>query len=431
MLWWRSPDRYAAILAGFFVLWPIVGYMGAQGYSPGLGLLAIASLFFLPIRYVSGFLFAVLATVLVGVAAERVWAGNTDLFQGNLATDSFKFDSAGMRLALTLLCSVPVFLAIRLQTSSPLSTAAIRWTIWVQGVGVVVTAVLMSQVVAGLAQMTDTASVTQNLLRNANAFLIVLPLLAAWVWHSELNLSDRATPERLAIALWVIAILAFALTGSQAAIVGAIFALILTGMVWRMPRTGFRVIFTTIAAYIAFVPFILAFGLSSLRQFGLPLPESFMSRSYSWELVGQKILENPVYGHGPEASKTWTDTFGDHPDWLAQIVQTNGLDAEWEQAWSLYRVIPGHPHNMPLQIWAETGMVGAGVVACLCLVLAWAVKPPEDWPPVSKYAMTGLIGAVLAMSSFSYSFWNEAFWASVIIATAAIWLQARQDRSEQ
>lgn len=428
MLWWRSPDRYAAIFAGFFMLWPIVGYMGAQGYTPGIALLAMFSLLFLPLRYVIAFLFAIIATVFVGIAAERIWAGNVDLLQGSLASDSFKIDSAGMRLALVLLCSIPLGLVIRLQTRSPISTAIIRWTVVVQGLGVVVTALFMAQIVEGLAPISDPASVTQNLLRNANSFLLVFPLLAAWVWHSNLTLGDRVTKERLTIGICIVAVIAFALTGTQAAVVGSLFAAAMCVIVWRMPRTGFRAIFGALAAYIAFVPFILAFGLSRLRQLGLPMPESFVSRSYSWELVGQKILEEPIYGHGPEASKTWTDTFGDHPDWLAEVVQTNGLDANWEQAWSLYRVIPGHPHNMPLQIWAETGMVGAGIVALLCVIFAWRVLPPEDWPPVSKYAMSGLIGAVLAMSSFSYSFWNEAFWASVIIAVSAIWLQARGER---
>ncbi|MEM9937597.1 MAG: O-antigen ligase family protein [Pseudomonadota bacterium] len=424
---WRSPDRYAPIFAGFFALWPIVAYMGAQGYTPGIALLAICSLVFLPARYVIGFLIAVITTVLVGLAAERLWGNSPDLIQGSLASDSFKFDSASMRLVLTLLCSVPLCLAIRLQTSSPLSTKVIRWTVFVQGVGVAVTAIFLDQIIALIAPMSDPSSVLQNLLRNANAFLLVLPLLAAWAWHSNIKIAGRVTGTGLAIFACLFALLAFILTGSQAAVFGSIFAFVLCLIVWRMPRAGFRYIFTGIAGYIAFAPILLGLGLAQLRRIGLPLPESFISRSYSWELVGEKILERPYYGHGPEASKTWNDTYGDHPDWLAEIVRVNGLDSSWEQAWSIYPVIPGHPHNMPLQIWAETGMFGAGAVAVLCLIFAWKVWEPIEWPPVSRYALAGLIGAVLSLSSFSYSLWNEAFWASVIIAIAAIWLQARQD----
>lgn len=428
MMGWRSPDRYAPIFAGLFTLWPVVAYMGAQGFTGGVVIFAVLSLFFLPIRYVLGYLFAIVAVVLVGVAAERVAAMNPDLLVGSLAAGSFKFDSAGMRLALILICSVPICLAIRLQTSSPQSTAIIRWTILVQGIGVLVTAIFMGPILTLLAPISDPVSeMPQNLLRNANAFLLLMPLLAAWAWHSDLQIKSLLTGPRIAVAGLLIAVLAFAVTGSQAAIFGSAFALALFALVWRMPRTGFRVIFTGIAAYVAFAPLVLGFGLAQLRRLGIPLPESFVSRSYSWELVGQKILERPFYGHGPEASKGWKDTYGDHPEWLAEIVQTNGLDSNWEQAWSLYRIIPGHPHNMPLQIWAETGMLGAGAISVLCLIFAWKVWAPRDWSPVPRYAITGLIGAVLAMSSFSYSVWNEAFWASVIVAVAAIWLQARQD----
>ena len=93
----------------------------------------------------------------------------------------------------------------------------------------------------------------------------------------------------------------------------------------------------------------------------------------------------------------------------------------------LFRSVPIHPHNMPIQIWAETGMVGAVLAAMFLFFLGWRLKPPADWPPVSKYAAAGLVGACVAICSFAYSMWNEAFWASIVIAAAIIFLRARQD----
>ena len=135
-----------------------------------------------------------------------------------------------------------------------------------------------------------------------------------------------------------------------------------------------------------------------------------------------------MIGHGPEASHTWKDTFAEHPEWLAEATARYGDTT----VWSAYQVIPIHPHNMALQVWAETGMVGATLAAAFLIFLGWRLKSPAQWPPISRYAAAGLIGVCIAICSFAYSMWNEAFWASAIIASGVVLLQARQDerRSE-
>lgn len=128
-------------------------------------------------------------------------------------------------------------------------------------------------------------------------------------------------------------------------------------------------------------------------------------------------------GHGLEASQTWRESYAAYPEWLADATARYGDTYAWE----IYPVIPLHPHNMPLQIWVETGMIGALLAALSLFFLGWRLRPPAEWPPISKYAAAGLVGACIAVCSFAYSMWNEAFWASIALASALILLRARQD----
>ena len=86
---------------------------------------------------------------------------------------------------------------------------------------------------------------------------------------------------------------------------------------------------------------------------------------------------------------------------------------------------------MPLQVWAETGMIGASLAAIFLFFLGWRLKPPSEWSPISRFAAAGLIGVCAAVASFAYSMWNEAFWASAMLAAAVIFLQARHDGEAQ
>jgi len=419
---WKGIS-YAPYFAGWFLTWPIVGYMGAQGFTGLVVFLALPVLFFVRPKSVPAYAIAFLA-LLGWIVAVSFWSpGGKPLLEGSFGAGTFTMDKVGARVGLTALACMAMLLAVRhlREESVPRSTAMVRAIGLFQGGVVIVTALLMQPIIEMIIStgQSDHSSMTQNLLRNANSFLLLLPLLLAWLW--------RAKGRGWAGLVLAASFAAFVLTGTQTAMFGTGFMLAAMALVYAMPRNGFRALFGGLAAYVLLAPAVLAWGLAQLRMLGVPLPGSFMSRSYSWELVGQKISEKPLFGHGLEAAHTWTDTYGDHPEWLAEMVATNGLDRHWEQAWEAYKIIPTHPHNMALQIWAETGLVGAGLVALALVLFGWRLRPPGEWSPISRYGAAGLAGAVLAIFSFAYSMWNEAFWASVAVAAAVVLLQARQD----
>ncbi len=428
LLWWRGRAvGYAPFFAGWFLTWPIIGYMGAQGFTGLVAVLALPVLLFVRPKTVP--LYAAVFVGFIGWVLVVAWRTQDPdgVITGSLKEGSLTMDAAGLRIALTALAATAMILAIRHVDvgRAEKSLAFIRTIGFVQGAGVMITALLMQPIIAlivehGLSE--NAPGMTQNLLRNANTFLLLLPLLLAWLWQRRGRIDGRL----MASGGGLLAFVAFALTGTQVALAGCIIMVICVGLIHRFPQRGFRILISTLAVYILAAP-LLVKALAHLVQIvGVPIPQSFTSRIYSWELVNQKIAQSPLFGHGLEASHAWSDTYGEHPEWLAEVVAA-GAD---ERAWSVYRVMPTHPHNMALQIWAETGLLGAGLMAGTLALLGWRLRPPREWTPIVRYGAAGLIGVTATLFSFSYSMWNEAFWASVAVAGAVVLLQARQDGTE-
>lgn len=415
-----GPRTYAPILAAIMVLWPVIAYMGAQGYTGALAITGLLGVFYLRFSGIRLYALASLA-FMAWIIAAGYWSPEAkSLLTGNVLSGSFSMEMPGIRLGLitaSMFSTMVATLAIATRTSR-ISLSVIVAVAMIQFFGVVATALFMPQILSVLAPISDPVTeMPQNLLRNANSFALLLPFLLAWMWHRRT--SDYWRLFVLGVILASLA--AFAQTGTQTSMVGLGLMLALMMVVKLMPTNGFRVIFTTLAFYIATAPVLLGWGVQLLRNTGIALPESFFSRLYCWEYVRLKIGEAPFFGHGLEASQTWQDSFADHPEWLADAVARYGEDVAWDK----YHIVPLHPHNMALQVWAETGMVGASLAAIFILFLGWRLKSPKDWPPISRYAAAGLIGICFALSSFSLSMWNEAYWASVVLVAAVILLQAR------
>ena len=413
----------APYFAAWFMTWPVFAYMGAQGFTGAVGFLAIPALLFvrpksLPKYTLAGF------TFLIWILIASFWSpGGKPFMEGSFGAGTFTMDMVGPRFALTILACIGVILAVRhiAPDQTERSAKTVRITAFIVGIIVTVTSVFMQEILtfiesSGGSKRND---MTQNMLRNANTFMLLLPFLLAWMWDRI----EGARGKVLCAAVFAASIYAFAMTGTQSAMLGAIFILAGMAVVYLSPRNGFKVIFTAIGAYIVAAPLLFKAGTSFVAATGLPMPASFFSRVKGWEAVGEKIMEKPLFGHGLEATYNWGETFSSRPEWLADAVARYGPN----QGWAQYEIINNHPHNMALQIWVETGLIGAVLAAIAVVFLGWRLKAPSTWPPVAKYAAAGLVGAVLSIFSFGYSFWNEAFWATVTMAAAAILLQARRD----
>lgn len=410
---------YAPILAAAFVLWPVIGLLGAQGYGP---LLAIAALPALAVARpkMPPAVYALMALVFVGWAAlSDLWSpASRGFISGHLLEGDFAIRAAGVRILLTALfgmIAVAGALQIR-QGTAQRSARVMLGAFAVQGLLVAASAVIGGPVVAMIygADALEQAKGAQNIARNANAFMIALPVLLAylvarpgWKW--------RVVTAGLVLA----SIVSVIYDDTDSALIGIAFMLAAAAVVMLAPKTGYRWLLCMVAAYIASAPVLIGSAVNLITQLGIQLPASFQSRVWSWQLVISKSVEKPIIGHGIGASKTWRDTYADHPAWLAQL----------PDFWSVYPIVPGHPHNMALQIWAETGLIGAVLTALTLVVIGFRLPAPDTFRTDIRYAIAGLIGVVVSLFSFSYNVWNDSFWASIILAVCGIILLARRERT--
>ncbi|MEM0985732.1 MAG: O-antigen ligase family protein [Pseudomonadota bacterium] len=408
--------KFAPVFAGLFVLWPLLAVLGAQGYSPLLALMAIGGLSFLrrPQWTAPGLWWLAVAWA----ATSSAWAidniAGGGVVTGGFGSGDFSIDATALRIALTALCMNLLLLSLRsvMDVHGPNAARVILGTGFVHLALVALTPLLFPIITSLIYTPEEAASDgLQNALRAINAFTLIMPLLLAWAWHTPPHISRRIG----VVGCVIITMLSAVAMGNQAALLAVAAGLGAIGLVRLFPRSGYSILFTVAAAMVLAAPFVLGRVAGLAASAGITLPGSFQSRAWSWQVVSEKIQLQPLLGYGLEASGDWRETYSDYPDWLAKIVAEGGDEA----AWSVYRVVPGHPHNMALELWAETGMIGAGIVALALLVTGFTAPRPARLPPVTRYALAGVFGATLVYFNLAYSLWNEAFWSSVMIAAVA------------
>jgi O-antigen ligase len=417
---------YAIVLAAAFVLWVPVGLFGAQGYSGLIGLTAIAAAFFAPLLRTNLVFLTVLALA-VWSALSSLWSPESGVIvAGALDEGNFHVDAAGIRILLTVLAgTLTLAAALRIPAGAGRrSLYVVTAMLVVHGLLTLTMGLLPDVALDAYAPFSDrTGEAPQNILRNANAFLLAIPILLGVVCAY----AGRATVAAC-LAILAASFTAFLHVGSDVALLGIVAIAISIGLVMIFLHTGFRILLVGISAVIIISPLLLGVGGAVLAKTDLPLPCSVQSRVWAWQLTADNILDRPLTGHGIEASKEWRETFGDRPDLLREVDQNCRTD---DAAWEVYRILPGHPHNMGLQMWAEIGFIGVVLGVLSLLTLGWRLPKPGDLPLQTRIATASLIGASFALFSLSYSVWNEAFWATIAVAAAGVILVHRASFTEE
>lgn len=407
----RSCLAYAPVFSALMLLWPLLALLGTAGFAPLAGLTGLAALILArpgrPRSYAILFL-----AFLLWAALSELWSPSAgSLVRGSLVDGSFALGSRSVIILLTGLFSM-LTLAAALRAGEGLRVSRILVAAFILHALILFGASVFSGPLLERVYGSDLqaqAKGMQNLMRNMNAFILVLPILLT------LLVRRASWPGWAAAAALVLGCLLLSVRmDNQTAVLALAAMLAAMAAIAMLPNTGWRWLLGGLAAYILSAPLLVAGLIRIAPAFDTLLAPSFRSRLWAWELVLAEIRQAPLTGHGLMASRTWRDTYADHPEWLA------GLPAFWSD----YPVIPGHPHNMALQIWAETGLVGALLSAGAIWLLALRLPAPRQAGPVIRFAGAGMMGAGLMMFSFSYSAWSEGFWAGVSLALAALFILA-------
>ncbi|MFZ5718130.1 MAG: O-antigen ligase family protein [Pseudomonadota bacterium] len=173
------------------------------------------------------------------------------------------------------------------------------------------------------------------------------------------------------------------LTDAPALAVGL--AVTVAVVAWIWPRSAPRWMALGAAALALVMP-LLVLGLQALGV-GPQLPLSWAQRVGYWTYAIERIADHPWRGWGLEASRA----FSPH--------------------------IQLHPHNGPLQIWLELGVLGAVAAA-----LAWAFvfrRLARDQRSLVAAATAGSAAVYLFIGAVSFGVWQE-WWLALAALTAVI-----------
>ncbi|RZI45183.1 O-antigen ligase family protein [Candidatus Finniella inopinata] len=131
---------------------------------------------------------------------------------------------------------------------------------------------------------------------------------------------------------------------------------------------------------------------------------SHIHRLYVWQFVSHKIPEKSLIGQGGDSSRA-SLVGGEQKTWST-------VNEEGKAVPIFSKAIPMHPHNLPLQIWLELGLVGALIMSALSYFLLRGINryPVND---------ASIIVGFFTAASVSFLV-NLGCWQSWWLATLAL-----------
>jgi O-antigen ligase len=253
------------------------------------------------------------------------------------------------------------------------------------------------QMFAGLMPTSDEG--VQNISRDAQIMAVVAPGLALTLVESRWRIAGIM----LAILVLAATTAALAVREVFAGLLALAAAAAAIGVVAVFRRSGFRIIAGIIAMVVLAAPVI--FGFLSRNGDAASANDTISYRMAIWRRVTDVIAEHPVWGSGVGVLRTIREQIPEG-DFKGQFL------------------IPNHAHNMTLQLWAETGVIGAALLAGAILLAGWRMPAPAQLGRTGWRA-AGLAAALFANACVSFDLWNAGWWGMAGFLAVLIVAQAR------
>lgn len=182
---------------------------------------------------------------------------------------------------------------------------------------------------------------------------------------------------------------------SETVLFGLPIALIIYIAARKQQRFITDLVFASICFVLLTAPWLFRAWYEVAQKLSLPALRKFLTRAEIWDGVANKILESPVWGYGIDSIR-----------YLEHV----------SVAHKYYEDIPlGHPHNMFLQIWLDTGFIGVLMMLGLIIISWKAIRnAPFSLCP-------SIVGGVVMLSLYSmitHSLWQT--WSMSLISIFAI-----------
>jgi O-antigen ligase len=234
-----------------------------------------------------------------------------------------------------------------------------------------------------------------EVVRNINRGAAVL-LALTWAPAAALLLEERAKAALALLAASAVLALPLDLWANLAAFV---IGLGVFAAAFAAPRLTLRAVSGGLAAWVLAAPFVTPLVLANQRLVDA-LPESWAQRAGIWNYVCARILEQPWIGRGLDASRAVTDR-----------IEVRGVDL---------RGVPLHPHSASLQIWFETGAVGALLAALALLAGGWTLSQAFANNRPAAAAAAATLAALGVVANVSFGVWQEWWNATMFVAAALV-----------
>jgi O-antigen ligase len=233
--------------------------------------------------------------------------------------------------------------------------------------------------------------------RNPGRGLVVL---LAVTWPCVAALVAAGTPARR-IAAGMVVVVGGTLSlqfGQLSTAIGFGVGLIAFAIAFATPALLLRVISAGLAGWMMLAPFLTPLLVSSPRLVEA-VPLSWAARIAIWRYTCEQILAQPWIGHGLDAGRAVSDR-----------IAIRGLEM---------RGVPVHPHSASLQIWFETGVVGAALVAALIGFGGWRLARGLEHDKPAAAAAAAVLAMFGLIANVGWSVWQE-WWMATLLLTAGL-----------
>ncbi|MCA3730117.1 MAG: O-antigen ligase family protein [Phenylobacterium sp.] len=362
-----SPGRWTAgVIAGLLVLTPLLGWAGSLGFAPAVALAGLLTALSVRIRTEDRALLLALFTALVWACASAFWSPWRPADLDEQTGLKLVFMLALYGCAVSAARAVPEARLPRLM--SGLATAA----------GVLALLLLFEALTSAAGYKVLLGLIGQAVrpdyaIKNVAQGLYVLTLLAP----PALAAVSGRTRWILGLVLGAGIIGPALVFGYDAPLLALACAILAAGLVLGLPSLGPRLLAGLSAGGFLLAPLLAkgAFALGLDERIAPFLSESWLQRLGYWGKAVDWIWARPLPGWGLDASRA----FG-----------------------------PGiqlHPHNAPLQIWMELGLIGAVAAAIVWASTFSGLSRPVRTPAAAAATATAV--AYLIFGAVSFGVWQE------------------------
>jgi O-antigen ligase len=232
-------------------------------------------------------------------------------------------------------------------------------------------------------------------------------ILAVVVWPICALLTTRARGLLLASSFLLGAFALTYLLPMVAGFLALIVGLVVFAAVYAWRRTAIAAIFGAVALFTLTAPemYLDLVNLETAPALTNQLPGNWQHRLAVWRFTSSRVAEQPVIGHGFDAARV-----------IGREHVTGFLQLEDSKQRKRVALMPLHPHNAPLQIWLELGLVGVACVLGMLFGVSRLIWQQMDRPFFAATASASL-ASFLCVASISFGVWQN-WW----VATG--WLSA-------